>query len=374
MGGSFGGKRAMAGPPDPGRLATVSEYGRYPGKSGVAVLSKGRPMRTLTLPLMLAMSLALTAPAPAQDLEDVLGGIADSLLQQEMDKQAYIAAQNANTVTGYQNYLKKYPKGIYKVNAERALAKLGAPVDGSADAAALAEAKLGISTAQKVAVQRELTRLGYPTGGSDGVWGRNTRTAIATWQRDRKEPVTGYLTAAQLKVLAKSVVVVPPDDTDPGTLSPVEIEAALKLTRAQRVAVQKQLAALGYDAGVADGLWGSKTRVAIKGWQKANKKTQTGYVTAAQVKLIGSQAGSVVAPAPTNAAALEESLLELTLAERVDLQRRLVRLGYDPARTDGTFGAGTRRAIGEWQADEGEPVTGYLTADQVRTIRVETGG
>lgn len=331
-------------------------------------------MRTLTLPLMLAMSLALTAPAPAQDLEDVLGGIADSLLQQEMDKQAYIAAQNANTVTGYQNYLKKYPKGIYKVNAERALAKLGAPVDGSADAAALAEAKLGISTAQKVAVQRELTRLGYPTGGSDGVWGRNTRTAIATWQRDRKEPVTGYLTAAQLKVLAKSVVVVPPDDTDPGTLSPVEIEAALKLTRAQRVAVQKQLAALGYDAGVADGLWGSKTRVAIKGWQKANKKTQTGYVTAAQVKLIGSQAGSVVAPAPTNAAALEESLLELTLAERVDLQRRLVRLGYDPARTDGTFGAGTRRAIGEWQADEGEPVTGYLTADQVRTIRVETGG
>jgi peptidoglycan hydrolase-like protein with peptidoglycan-binding domain len=131
---------------------------------------------------------------------------------------------------------------------------------------------------------------------------------------------------------------------------------------------------LGYDAGVADGLWGSKTRAAIRTWQKANKKTETGYVTASQVKLIGSQAGSVAPPAPVNAAALEESLLQLTTAERVDLQRRLTRLGYDTLRTDGTFTTATRRAIGAWQADEGEPVTGYLTADQVRLIRVETGG
>lgn len=333
-------------------------------------------MRTFTLPLALLTSLALTGPAPAQDLEDVIGGIAQSLLQQEMDKQAFVAAQQANTVAAYQNYLKKYPKGLYRVNAERALAKLGASNTGTAEAAALAEARLGLTVAQKVAVQRELTRLGYPTGGSDGVWGRNTRRAIATWQQDRGEKVTGYVTAEQAKVLLRGVVVTPPsDDVDPGNLSPVEIEASLKLTRTQRVEIQKQLSALGYDAGVADGLWGAKTRTAIKGWQKANRKTQTGYVTAAQVKLIASQAGSAApAPAPSNGAALEESLLELTVVERADLQRRLVRLGYDPLRTDGTFGAGTRRAIGEWQADEGEPVTGYLTADQVRTIRVETGG
>jgi peptidoglycan hydrolase-like protein with peptidoglycan-binding domain len=333
-------------------------------------------MRTLTLPLILAASLAVAAPAPAQNLEDVIGGIADSLLQQELDKQAYVAAQNANTVTAYQNYLKKYPKGLYKVNAERALAKLGAPVEGTPDAAAVAEAKLGLTTAQRVAVQKELTRLGYSTGGSDGAWGRKTRTAIATWQRDRGDNVTGYVTEAQAKVLLKGAVVTPPpDDTPTGTLTAAEIEASLKLTRTQRTEIQKQLVALGYDIGVPDGLWGSKTRVAIKTWQKANKKTQTGYVTAAQIKLIAAQAGSV-APPPVadNPAALEESLLELTTGERSDLQKRLVRLGYDTARTDGTFGAATRRAIGAWQADEGEPVTGYLTADQVRLIRVETGG
>jgi peptidoglycan hydrolase-like protein with peptidoglycan-binding domain len=332
-------------------------------------------MRTLTLPLMLAMSLALSAPAPAQDLEDIIGGIADGLLQQELDKQAYIAAQNANTVAGYQNYLKKYPKGIYKVNAERALAKLGAPIDGTVDAAVAAEAKLGITRTQRVAVQRELTRLGYPTGGTDGAWGRNTRNAIATWQRDRKEKVTGYVTEAQLRVLLRGAVVVPPpDEVDPGALAPAEIEAALKLTRTQRATIQKQLITLGYDAGVADGLWGSKTRVAIKTWQKANKKTQTGYVTASQVKLIADQAGRVAPPPPTNEAALEEQLLDLSVEERADLQSRLRQLGYETGRVDGTFSNATRRAIGAWQADEGERVTGYLTADQVRAIWVQTGG
>ena len=72
--------------------------------------------------------------------------------------------------------------------------------------------------------------------------------------------------------------------------------------------------------------------------------------------------------------ALEESLMDLTREERRDLQIRLTRLGYDPLRTDGTFGAGTRRAIIAWQEDEGQEATGYLTADQVRQIRVDTGG
>ena len=81
-------------------------------------------------------------------------------------------------------------------------------------------------------------------------------------------------------------------------------DAALKLTRTQRTTIQKQLTSLGYDAGVADGLWGSKTRTAIKSWQRANKKTQTGYVTASQVRLIADQAGKVAPPPPTNEAAV----------------------------------------------------------------------
>jgi peptidoglycan hydrolase-like protein with peptidoglycan-binding domain len=334
-------------------------------------------MRTLTLPLILAASFGLTQPAAAQsDLGDVVEGIAQSLIQQELDRTAYISAQNTNTVAAYRNYLTKFPKGAYRVNAERALAKLGAPVEGSVESAAQVEAGLRITVSQKVAVQRELTRLGYNTYGADGVWGKNTRNAIATWQRDRGYTVSGYVTAAQLKLLAKGTVVTPPvEDPPAGNLSAAQVEADLRLTRTQRTTIQKQLTALGYDTGVADGLWGSKTRTAIAAWQRAIKRTATGYVTAAQVKLIGSQAGTVEPePDDVSVPALEESLLDLTRSERVDMQVRLTRLGYDTARTDGTFGPGTRRAIAAWQGDEGLAVTGYLTADQVRLIRVETGG
>ena len=202
------------------------------------------------------------------------------------------------------------------------------------------------------------------------------RSGVATrWPSSRT--VTGYVTAAQLKLLARGTVVTPPvEDPPAGNLTAAQVEADLRLTRTQRTTIQKQLTALGYDAGVADGLWGSRTRTAIAAWQRANKRTATGYMTAAQVKLIASQAGSVQ-PEPDDdlsGPALEESLLDLTRAERVDMQVRLTRLGYDTARTDGTFGAGTRRAIAAWQGDEGLAVTGYLTADQVRLIRVETGG
>ena len=336
-------------------------------------------MRNIALPLIIAASFGLAAPAAAQtEFDDVLGGLARNLFQQEQDRNAYIDAQDANTVSGYRDYLAKYPRGKYRTNAEQALARLGATVDVPVTSAVQVEARLGITFAQRVAVQRELNRLGYQTYGTDGVWGRNTRTAIASWQRDTAAKVTGYLTEPQLRALVRGTVVTPPkEDTPPGTQSAAQTEVALRLTRTQRIDIQRQLTKIGYDTGLADGLWGSRTRTAISSWQKANRRAQTGYVTAAQITLIASQAGTVApAPAPDDGdgAALEEQLLDLTAAERVDVQRRLIRLGYPTNRTDGVLNSSTRRAIAEWQADEGEPVTGYLTADQVRLIRVETGG
>ena len=200
-------------------------------------------MRTVTLPLVLAACIGVSAPVAAQsDLEKILGGLAQGMLTQEQDRTAYIAAQNANTVTGYRNYLAGYPKGSYRTNAEQALARLGAPVEGSAGAAAQIEARLGITYGQRVAVQRELTRLGYRTYGADGVWGNNTRNAIAAWQSNGGEAATGYVTEAQLRVLLKTgTVVTPPDETPPtGTLGGAEVEASLGLTRTQRMTIQRQ--------------------------------------------------------------------------------------------------------------------------------------
>ncbi len=159
--------------------------------------------------------------------------------------------------------------------------------------AAQAEARLGITAAQRVTVQRELTRLRHPTNGTDGIWGRNTRSAISSWQRDRSDKVTGYVTGEQLRLLTRGTAVTPPaENSSSDSLTAAQTEAALRLTRAQRITIQRQLSALGYDAGVADGLWGSRTRAAISAWQRANRGAQTGYVTASQIKLIASQVGT----------------------------------------------------------------------------------
>ena len=351
-------------------------------------------MRKFALPLMIAASLTLAPPLYAQtNLGDVVGGVAKTLLQQELDKRAFIAAQNANTVSAYLGYLAQYPQGAYRANAERALARLGGlvnpgpnnppPVTGGSMTAAQQEAAIGLTYSEKITIQRRLTALGFSTHGADGVWGYNTRTAIASWQRYNRQSVTGYVTAAQVHLLLGQTgpVITPLPGGDPGPdpsgYSAAQVEASLGLSRTQRIDIQRQLTKIGYNTGVADGLWGSKTRTALAKWQTANRAPATGYITGAQVRLIASQAGTTVEPPPPSGgagnAALEESLLNLSAYEKADLQRRLTHLGYNTYGADGVFDRNSRNAIAGWQGDEGLAVTGYVTADQVRKIRVETG-
>ncbi len=62
------------------------------------------------------------------------------------------------------------------------------------------------------------------------------------------------------------------------------VEAALALTQAQRVSVQKALSELGFDVGSADGLFGPRTRTAIATYQRAGNLSETGYLTQDQTK------------------------------------------------------------------------------------------
>ncbi|HHZ07687.1 MAG TPA: peptidoglycan-binding protein, partial [Rhizobiales bacterium] len=63
---------------------------------------------------------------------------------------------------------------------------------------------------------------------------------------------------------------------------------------------------------------------------------------------------------------IEDSMLDGET--RRELQGRLSSLGYDTLGTDGVFGPRSRDAIASWQQDNGAPVTGYLSEDQVEAI------
>jgi peptidoglycan hydrolase-like protein with peptidoglycan-binding domain len=56
-----------------------------------------------------------------------------------------------------------------------------------------AEAALRLSQLDRQRIQIALTALGFPTGGSDGVFGPRSREMIAAWQKKAGRAATGYL-------------------------------------------------------------------------------------------------------------------------------------------------------------------------------------
>ncbi len=65
------------------------------------------------------------------------------------------------------------------------------------------EAALRLNRSQRREIQRALTALGYRTRGADGVFGKNTRAAIRSYQRDRGHQASGYLTESQRRTIVE---------------------------------------------------------------------------------------------------------------------------------------------------------------------------
>jgi lytic murein transglycosylase len=78
-------------------------------------------------------------------------------------------------------------------------------------------------------------------------------------------------------------------------------ETPLSLT--DRMTAQRALAALGFNAGQADGIVGAGTRTALRAWQKARGLTADGYLSPAMVQRLKSETGAADAlAAPVQAA------------------------------------------------------------------------
>ena len=86
------------------------------------------------------------------------------------------------------------------------------------------------------------------------------------------------------------------------------------------------------------------------------------FAAEAQARIAGQQA------TPDERAAAAEEALGLTREGRQGVQQDLSALGFDTRGVDGIFGSGTRGAIRGWQQDQGLPITGYLTAEQVSAL------
>ena len=248
--------------------------------------------------------------------------------------------------------------------------------------AAQAESALALSLGDRRAIQGRLDELGHDTPRADRDFGSGTRRAIGAWQTSRGFASTGYLNAAQAQELRNSAPSAPPPGISPtttpavtgspaATVEPGTGEVAMELTPTQKRIIQSRLTQLGHDTGGIDGQFGSGTRRAISAWQRANGAPATGFLSQAEATTLLS-GGSLPGAPPaetTDAAARAENMLDLTREDRIAVQQALVAAGYDTRGVDGTFGSGSRRAIRDWQAARGMAATGYLTAEQLRTLR-----
>ena len=90
------------------------------------------------------------------------------------------------------------------------------------------------------------------------------------------------------------------------------VEEGLRLDRAARRGIQQGLAAGGFDPGGADGLFGPRTRAAIRRWQSSRGARSTGYLDGASAEALrkadasGHAVADAAASAPPEVAATQQ--------------------------------------------------------------------
>jgi len=121
------------------------------------------------------------SPNPAEAAE-----AATILLPQGARGPAFLALPNHYVIRRYNN----------SVSYALAIGLTADGVEGRPGLVATWPADAPLSRDQRLGAQAALTRLGYDTGGIDGVVGTNTRNALRRWQQANGRLADGYLTAA----------------------------------------------------------------------------------------------------------------------------------------------------------------------------------
>lgn len=120
--------------------------------------------------------------------------------------------------------------------------------------------------------------------------------------------------------LARVPTPTPVPEIDPD----LAIEQALEMRRSDRRRVQSWLTALGFDTRGIDGIFGRRSRQAIRGWQREQGFRVTGYLDAPQIALLRAQGTAAIAE-----------------RERLEAQRRLEEERADNAFWSQTGARGT---------------------------------
>jgi peptidoglycan hydrolase-like protein with peptidoglycan-binding domain len=162
---------------------------------------------------------------------------------------------------------------------------------------------------------------------------------------------------------------VPPVSTDLAPLDPGKGESRLVVR-----AVQRELAARGYNVGQVDGALSDKTRAAISAFQSKQGLPVTGVPSDDLLRQI--LLGDSVAPAAATGSVAAPDSVAGNAAESAtvkEVQQILADLGYAPGPIDGAWGANTASAVSAFQRDRNIAETGQITPELLNELRRVTG-
>ncbi|MEL7115014.1 MAG: peptidoglycan-binding domain-containing protein [Pseudomonadota bacterium] len=315
-------------------------------------------------------------------VEDRVGGGSGSGSEADVWRHA----EATNTIEAYRLYLELYPAGTFALEAGRRITELTLTPE---DRARLVEEGLALTRDDRRAIQRALTLLGHETRGIDGLFGRNTRNAIQSWQRDQGLSATGYLNANQISRLETSAELRAEELRIEAERRRLEAEAADRDFWRRTGSDGTPEGFAGYLKRYPEGLFADEAREGLReverqqrrlaqraereAWDRAvisgTEQSYVDYLRAypngrfkqeADLRLTRLRNPEVSQEVMARARR-EEATLELNQITRTLIERQLRALNLNPGRADGQFTDRTRRALRKFQRLNNQPPTGFVT-------------
>ena len=269
---------------DSGHPADIQLYlDRYPGGIYEA-LARNRVKRLGDVAERPAAPASPVPATPAQESPSIAERMAVEKLAAE--REFWVSIKGSDDPADIQAYLDRYPDGAYEVLARNRLERLKGglaepePPTPSADPAPAPTPSSTRVEAERLAAEREFwasVKASEDTAELQAYLDRYPDGEYAVLARRRLK---------RLEETAASEPSVPtptqPTAPTPAVPTPEEVESSLGLERTKRTMVQGGLASLGHAPGPADGLFGSRTRTAIRRYQTTKGFETTGYLTAEQ--------------------------------------------------------------------------------------------
>ncbi len=295
------------------------------------------------------------------------------------------AVEGIGSSEAYEFYLRRYPEGSHREEAQAGLERIKSE---PYRIARLAELDLHLTRATRRKIQGDLALLGFDPRGIDGLFGKGSRTAIKAWQLDHGFENTGYITGDQVSQLRTQAQARKAELDEQARLDRVEKDRQDENYWWQTGSSGNEEDLHKYLEKYPDGLYAQQANELLDGyaasrgeapraeqlaWDKARQKnTIDGYKSFmgtypdskyrgdAQTRISRLQQAQKHAEEVQIAKTQERRVAGAKFSRKI-VEQRLVKRGFNPGKVDGQFDPHTRQALRQFQKSKGLPVTGYVS-------------